>query len=469
MNWLRERFYRFGSERGLGLMGHVGEEINNIRIFNCHDHLWQPEDNRVRKADLFEYLRGSFVSRDFGSAGLPQQAWLDPVANAEEGWKRISPFVPKMHNTGFFRCMFRALQKLFDFRYPTIDDHNWKELSDQLEAANKRADWYDTVLTENAGIEETFLDMGRLKVDPRFFRSVMRVDDFQHGYNKTVLYKPPLGDVLWGLQPLVYGREVIEQKWGQRVRTFEELLSLLDLAFQNCVQAGVVAMKMCRAYERSLHFKNVSKSEAETIFAKPDQDVTPSEAHTFEDFMMHETIRNTIKYELPLHIHTGMQAGPGNYLYNSNPLLLNDLFLQYRDARFVLLHGSFPWGAELGVLVKNNFNVFLDFSWLPQISPSAARRSLSEWLDLVPASKLVWGADVGHVEETFGATLMVREILTEVLEDKVSRGDFDEEAAVATARMILRENPLAIHRTVQPVKSKNPDRSSSRAVLSKSS
>jgi hypothetical protein len=97
------------------------------------------------------------------------------------------------------------------------------------------------------------------------------------------------------------------------------------------------------------------------------------------------------------------------------------------------------------VLAKTYSNVYLDFNWLPLISPVVAERMLAEWLDTVPASKLEWGGDCQHVEAVYGHVLQVREVLARVLTDKLVRGEFNEEMALDVARKLLRDNVWEIY------------------------
>jgi len=72
-------------------------------------------------------------------------------------------------------------------------------------------------------------------------------------------------------------------------------------------------------------------------------------------------------------------AGNGNTLANSKPVKLNNLFLRYDEAKFVLFHGGFPWTGEFISLGKMFPNVYLDIVWLPQISKQRAIRPLMKY------------------------------------------------------------------------------------------
>jgi predicted TIM-barrel fold metal-dependent hydrolase len=237
----------------------------------------------------------------------------------------------------------------------------------------------------------------------------------------------------------------LQKEHGVRVSSFDDYLHLIDTVFQRATEKGAVAAKSVAAYRRILLYEATSRAEAEKVFLRPDSEIGPAEAKAFQDYIMHLLVQKTIEYRLPFQFHTGLQHGFGNTLANSHPLHLNNLIAAYPGAKFVLFHGGYPFGGELSVLAKTYANVYLDFNWLPLISPEVAERMLAEWLDTVPASKLEWGGDCQHVEAAYGHALQVRQVVTRVLARKLERGDFDEEMAMDVARKLLRDNVWEIY------------------------
>jgi hypothetical protein len=81
---------------------------------------------------------------------------------------------------------------------------------------------------------------------------------------------------------------------------------------------------------------------------------------------------------------------------------------------------------------------------LPTLSYSMARRAYQEWLDAVPADRIMWGSDCNHPEGTYGATVFTRRCVAEALAEKVVRGELRIEHAEAIGRKIMRENGLKL-------------------------
>jgi hypothetical protein len=67
----------------------------------------------------------------------------------------------------------------------------------------------------------------------------------------------------------------------------------------------------------------------------------------------------------------------------------------------------------------------------------------------MPSSKILWGADCNHAEGIYGATVMTRRCLAEVLAERVDRKELTAEHAREIGRQILRENALALFPSIK--------------------
>ena len=227
---------------------------------------------------------------------------------------------------------------------------------------------------------------------------------------------------------------------GSSCQSLDDYLVVLDRLFQKAKGAGAVCLKTTLAYQRTLRFENVPKDLAQKAFGRPRGQLTAAEIKDFEDFIMWRLVELSARYELPFQIHTGHGRIQG-----SNPMNLVDLIEANPRTKFILFHGGFPWVGETGIiLMRHSSHVWLDSVWMPTLSYAASKRAFHEWLDVMPSSRIMWGADANHAEGIYGATEMTRRCLAEVLAERVDRGDLHEEHALAIGRQILRENALAL-------------------------
>jgi len=97
------------------------------------------------------------------------------------------------------------------------------------------------------------------------------------------------------------------------------------------------------------------------------------------------------------------------------------------------------------ILAKNFRNVYIDMCWLYIISPSYSERYLHEWLETVPANKIMaFGGDFLNVEGVYGHLLFARQVVANVLIAKVKDGYFTENEALKIAQMILHDNATGL-------------------------
>jgi hypothetical protein len=139
---------------------------------------------------------------------------------------------------------------------------------------------------------------------------------------------------------------------------------------------------------------------------------------------------------LPVQVHTGFGDADLS-LPLSRPGLLKPLIERYDTTPFVLLH-CYPFVREAGWLAHVYANVFFDLSLtIPHVAQP--EQALREALELAPLSKLLYASDAARTPELYylGATWW-RDALAAVLPE-LGEGE-------TAARMILRENALALYR-----------------------
>ncbi len=127
------------------------------------------------------------------------------------------------------------------------------------------------------------------------------------------------------------------------------------------------------------------------------------------------------------------------------------MIVEYREARFDLFHAGYPYAGEVAVLGKNFANVFVDLCWVHVISPWVARQTLHEWIETIPANKIMaFGGDYTFVEGAYAHSRIARANVATVLAEKVESGYIDEPRALSLARKLLHENAQRFFRLADP-------------------
>ena len=412
-----------------GIWKALRERAAQTTIYDTHEHLWH-EDVRLKKKVDFFLLFLHYTSSDLVTAGMSPQAVRDlqnPEIDLKTRWKKFAPYWPFSRTTGYGRCMLIAARDLFG-----IDDihaDTYRLLSERVAAAN-RPGWYHTVLKEKARIEVSVLDDltstrgERLKLDPRFFKTVTRFDYLVTPHEKADLNH-------------------IEKVTQVAVHNLADLEKALEKAFDDRVQEGMAGIKSGLAYRRPIQYDKVPRTEAERAFEQifTSHDADPVTQKKLEDYMMHRVIQQAAERRLTFQIHTGMQAGNRNHISWTKPSHLSELLNEYQQVRFDLFHGSYPYGSELATIAKNLPNVYPDLCWLHIISPREAKRALHELIETVPANKILgYGGDFFHVEGAYAHAQMARAVTAEVLAEKVEEGYLREEEAGDLLDRILYRN-----------------------------
>jgi predicted TIM-barrel fold metal-dependent hydrolase len=406
----------------------IRDHIENMRIVDTHEHLMNPAGIANSNMCDFTLLLHHYADDDIKSAGMPKSAFDgmldDKSLTTMAKWNAIKPHWENSKNTAYNRVVLLTIKELFGF--DNLDETTVEPLSAKIKEAYK-TDWHKTIFEDRCKMDFIIVDGDdRSFGDPAIFRYVTRFNYFLLASETDI--------------------EKLASQNDMKIQTLDDLVSSLDKDFQQALEKGFEAVKVGVAYHRSLYFEDVKKEKAEEVFRMIMKSKEPLPSETIKplsDYMMHRIIELARKHNKPIQIHTGLQAGDGNYINNSNPAMLANLFLKYRDVKFVLFHGGYPFGSELASLGKNFQNVYIDLCWLYIISPSYSERYLHEWLETIPANKIMaFGGDYHNAENVYGHMLFAKEIIGNVLVEKVRDGYFSEDEAVKVATMMLHDNAV---------------------------
>jgi hypothetical protein len=416
-----------------GFEERIHKAVYDARLIDTHEHLMSESQALAGSSD-FNCLFDNYQLSDMNSSGLYPN---NRVSN--NPWENIAPAWEAMKNTGYGRAVLLSIKGLFD-----IDDLNsdtYAELSKRIKDSHKPG-FYNYVLKEKAKIDLCII-MGSenevIEQDKNYYKGLMYVNGFSYFSDEFNKYT-----FSFERAKKFHGR------YSNNVKTLEDYEEMMDKAFKEGIEKGIIGVKNSWAYSRTLLCEEVTRETASEIFEKmvadPKREFSLEEVKPLQDYLFFKVLDLCEKYNLPIQIHTGLQTYNGNYITNSNPTHLTNAFFKYPKVKFILLHSSYPYGGELAVLAKNFPNVYIDMAWTPIISPSYSIRYLQEFLETVPVNKImVFGGDCSSVEGSYGASIMAREVVEKTLIAMVKSGYFNEEEAIAIVPKILRTNAIKIY------------------------
>jgi uncharacterized protein len=403
-----------------------------IRIVDTHEHLPAENERNKNKADLLYEFFCHYASADLISSGMSNEE-LENMRKKdspiEKRWKILEPYWQRIQNTGYARSINIAIKGLFDEEGMTRE--NYMRLAEKLVTANKPG-WYRKVLKEKSRIEISILDANAYDRDKELFVPVVRPEEYILVRSRE-------------------GMQKLEKERSVSLHSLKDLEKAMLGYLDEFVSNGAVGIKLPLAYLRPISYDKTAFSDAEKAFnlvAQSDSNphmyesyMTFAQMKPMQDYLVHQVLRYAEEKNLPVQIHTGLQEGNANFIRNSDPTLLTNLFIEYPKVRFDLFHASYPFSRLLAVLAKNFRNVFIDMCWFHIMTPTGAQAMLHEWLDLVPANKIFgFGGDYAFVEGVYGHVSIAREDIAKVLAERVEDGISGEDYALELGRMILREN-----------------------------
>jgi hypothetical protein len=421
-----------------------------IKKVDTHEHLlpnngffiYTPGDYDQKETNFYHVVCRGYLGADLSSAGAPAKWDTKKLngGNLDELWDLYGKYLPYARSTTYYHQLREGFQVLYGFNEMYFTPENIKQLSRQLSVNySDFPKWFDTAF-QKAGFELMFLDQWwnqfNVNIDTDHFALVFRVDNMvDYSVLRSRNEKLSSGDV--NNNPFILARQ-----WDMPVKTLKDYLAVCERCFKMNVDHHAVAIKIGPAYTRTLDIDEVPLSEAEGLYAKSADSMTPEQRKRLQDFMFHWIVKTAAVNDLPVQVHTGYLAGNYRSEDNANPMKLNPFILAHPEAKFVLFHGGFPWYGTIAALAKNIPNVYIDMVWLPQISRETAVTALQQWLDCVPYNKMFCGWDGHYIEESVGGMTVTESIVAEVLSDRINRSSLSMGVAQEIARAIFRENAI---------------------------
>jgi len=406
------------------------EYADTMQIIDTHEHLNPHKNYLGDEPDVLRDYLSHYITDDLQSAGMGEKELeivRDPGKSVGERFALLEPWLDRVKNTSYYRAIEIGADKIHGvgvISRDTIDELSGK----YIEAASNK-DYGRHVMKDLCNIEVSINDNWE--------------DDMR--LSTTDLFVP-----VW--QPVTYLNYTAKDDapYSQAIQiqiedmALDEYCKNIERHFLKQVSDGAKGLKFPVAYWRPLFFEDVDYNEAGNIFdgVKKTKEHFPKK---LQDFMMHFILKVANENETPVQIHTGIQAGMGNDLEYTNPMLLKNLFNKFPQVKFDLFHTSYPFERELTVLAKYHANVYVDFCWSHIISPVAAKNAFHEMLDVLPYTKIFgFGGDYLFFDGVVGHLTLAKQNICSVLAQKVAGCECSIELAEMILQAVLYDNPKRV-------------------------
>ena len=410
----------------------IQEFIAATPIVDVHEH-HIPEILLNRDINLLQLFQQSYAgwtqARPYPlpsetREGDPMLAGVPPTT-----WDALAPYLENSGSSSFVRNLVRAITELYGNRTTAITRKNWEALDAAVRQHHQRPDWCSEVL-RRAGIERLITDpytdplLDAQKALGPNYNSVLRINAFACGWH------PDSADHNGNRA------QAMLQRLGLPANSFDDYLAALAKLVDGLASRHQVALKNALAYDRDVAFDEPDEKLARQAWGKAKP--APAERKAFSDFVVDRLCRLAGERDLPVQMHLGTAIIRG-----SHPLKAASLVERHPRTRFLLMHLAYPWSRDLLGMAFVYRNLWLDLTWSRLLSPSHFKLALHEAIEILPdESRLMFGGDNWHVEETYGTMKLARQLIGEVLQEKIASGYLLLEDAERVAAKILRENAI---------------------------
>lgn len=398
------------------------EAMRRMPVIDTHEHLPPEADLVARPADVFTRIYCHYSMTSAISAGLAveQKTLHDTSVPLEQRWARFRPYLDAMRDCGYARSAQATVRELYGCE--DITDDNYQEISRRLQADN-RPGIYDRILRGKCGIEVA-LNQADWK------HPLMRRNTGEFSW-LTYIPADQLRDlharVTEGTGPLAGPEDFVRAR------------------LEHFRREGYVGMKHVASFPTDA----VPDDDATGAYAKLKAGTLRDdrESQRLGTWMAHKAMELAPEYGMVVPVHCGIIYCCWCDFRPLSPLNVVPLVLRYRKTTFDLYHAGIPWVREIAVIGNQYPNVALNLVWCHQISPYMTEHMLNEWIDLVPANKIIGfaGDACDGPEKTVGALALARENIARALAVRIQRRQMSETRALDICRAWLYDNPRRIY------------------------
>lgn len=394
-----------------------------VQIYDTHEHFgdignYTPQKPTISLAKVF---KGAYMY-------VPRR------------FKRMSEVLQSRIGSDALNSLRLAFKKLYDIDILPIKPEKLELLNNIIKEAYENPNYIYDTLTQKLNITNIILD---IKPDlweawkHPIVQTTIRIDEVTFPFVKvdTYKYRP------WNAKDQV---EQYSQKINKSLTTLEDFDDVLEKYF-NSLRFMANTIKIGSAYERSIHFlyeKNDDGKITEIYdkIQKKDEYINEKEMRRWGNYVVTSLLEYARKEKLPVQVHTGMAS-----MVETNPIYLLDIMRKFSDVKFDIFHGGYPFHHTIPGILTQRHNAYIDLCWMPILSQSATKRLLTELIEMKCTDKVfAFGGDCENLEGTYGALLLIKDILAQVFVNFVEAKKLSFSDAVDLGNKMLYENPKGI-------------------------
>jgi len=421
----------------------ISAALRTVPVIDPHVHLNAAQPAAATLADLvlyhhvwIELVSSGMGPREVTRAGLPQEL-ADPAMEPLERVKRVLPHLAKIRNTTAGTLLGWLLADLYGCQ-GYLDESNLEELAAAVARSGSDPHWAEHVFADVCRTEQA------VTVEPwkgERFPRIAAADERFRMLNIAEGKASP--------------RERVEQMsaaFGREIRTSADYADFAGTLAEDPARSSAIFvgawMPACFTDELA-DDANVTHILGKARECKP---LSRAELGSVSYYgMVHalEKLRRTPIRTIQVIVgaevllpHRSIPEWDGSFTG-----ALARLACKFEDFAFNLSAASDAYTQDLGVLAKHIPNISVAGYWWHTLYPFYIRKSLETRLDMVPANKIIaFFSDAYHCEWCAPKLRLVKQILGEILMERVHRGWYSLDTALAIIPTIFHDAPKAIYK-----------------------
>lgn len=417
----------------------IRQALDSVTVIDPHCHVRpaKPAADTIADIVLYHHVWTELVSSGMGRfvatrSGLPHEC-ADPGMPAIERVRAALPYLPNIRNTTLGLFLSWILRDLYGT--DALTDANLESVAALIEERGCDLGWQESLFTRCGiermitvesggapcsdrmlpGVEEfpANLVSGKrsaaetlAEMDRAFGRELRTADDLREHVSRRVSSRLSPECRFWGawVLPSITARGATDT---EVTRTLQRVRDGFDPSPDELGQVCWVGFTSLLEALRSTHVRTIQLIAGAEVL------------------LPHRSIP---------HWHLNFSGALGR------------LAGAFEDFHFNVSTASDVLTQDLVIIAKHVPNVSVAGYWWHTFYPHTIRKSLEMRLDAVPLNKIVaFFSDAYHAEWCYPKLRLVKEILGDILVDRVDRGWYTTDTAVAIVRQLFYENPKRIY------------------------
>jgi predicted TIM-barrel fold metal-dependent hydrolase len=415
----------------------IRQLVDATPFVDTHEHLLNESTRLAKEAAKdtdrypadFSLLFIHYSDADLVSAGMPEadrERFLKPDVPLDEKWALFEPYYERTRHTGYLLAAREACKALYgedDFRADNIE-----AISEKV-AALMQPGYFKGVLHDVANVEHAQVNSFEDIVFNQTDQPDLTCQDLSFVAMST------------GVSPESVAE--LSQRADIPVSSLNDFHQVIDWVYAE-YGPRAIAVKNQSAYQRRLDYTEVSAAYAGPLFERYLQNpnhLPPVDRKALEDHLFHYCVDKSAEYNLPVKLHTGYYAGWGGmplHRVRKNAGDMCEILKAHPNAKFVIMHITYPYNDEAITLAKHYPNAYIDMCWAWIMNPAVGVRFVKEYLMAAPANKiLTFGGDYGPVELVPGHAAVARQGIAQALRELIAESWLDSQHLEALVHRIM--------------------------------